>query len=259
MSRAAGRKVRSTMVQLENRGRASAGALGRTRELLGAVAWSLVLFGPALGCRSVAAAPRRGIEPAPSVQAPPQTAESAGDPAPLPEQNAAAAASSATADAAASQGSVAAPVVSTPSEPPAEPSVAPQEREVRQLLDAFYRDFAAGDWPRVADHFWPGATLVTIRSPSLGAPPTVVVLRIEDYVARQGAGGRAAPLKLEMRTQRIETLGSIGSAVAQYDALDPSGAQSQGWRGADMFSLVLHDGQWRIAALVFEGARFGRP
>lgn len=245
------------MVQLENRGRASAGALGRTRELFGAVAWSLVLFGPALGCRSLAA-PNPEIEPAPGVPASAPTAESAPDPAALPEQNAAAATSSAAADAAASQASVAAPVVSTPSEPPAEPSVAPQEREVRQLLDAFYRDFAAGDWPRVADHFWPGATLVTIRSPSLGAPPTVVVLRIEDYVARQGAGGRAAPLKLEMRTQRIETLGSIGSAVAQYDALDPSGAQSQGWRGADMFSLVLHDGQWRIASLVFEGTRFGR-
>ena len=247
------------MVQLENRGRASAGALGRTRELLGAVAWSLVLFGPALGCRSLAGGNSQASDPARGLQAPPPTAEVAADPSAPAEHNAAPAASAPAADAPASPVNVAAPAVSPPSEAPAEPKVAPQEREVRQLLDAFYRDFAAGDWPRVADHFWPGATLVTIRSPSLGAPPTVVVLRIEDYVARQGAGGRAAPLKLEMRTQRIETLGSIGSAVAQYDALDPSGSQSQGWQGADMFSLVLHDGQWRIASLVFEGARFGRP
>lgn len=242
------------MVQLEYRGRAGASALGRTRELFGAVAWSLVLFGPSVGCRAVAAPPQDTAAPAADVQASPVDAD------PGQGDAAASAARPAAATPPAADSASTAPAVEPPvSHAPAEPIVAPQEREVRQLLDAFYRDFAAGDWPRVADHFWPDATLVTIRSPSLGAPPTVVVMRIEDYVARQGAGGRAAPLKFEMRTQRIETLGSIGSAVAQYDALDPSGAQSQGWQGADMFSLVLHNGEWRIASLVFEGARFGRP
>jgi len=242
------------MVQLKIRGRASACALGRTRELLGAVALSLALSSQSLSCRSVAAhATERPVE-GPTAQAQPQQPDAEPGGAGVVEQTAQ---SDSTGNA--TNVEVELPAAVAPAATPSAPNVTPQEREVRQLLDSFYRDFAAGEWSRVADHFWPGATLVTIRSPSLGAPPTVVVMRIEDYVARQGSAGRAAPLKLDMRTQRIETLGSIGSAVAQYDALDPSGAQTQGWHGADMFSLVLHNGEWRIASLVFEGARFGRP
>lgn len=131
--------------------------------------------------------------------------------------------------------------------------------QVRAVLTAYYDDFASGDWARVAKHFWPDATLVTIRSPGLGATPAVVVTRIDDYVHRHlGDGARSAPLRIALESSRIETFGSVASAITHYRAVDPSGSEAQSWRGADLFSLVRHEGEWRIASLVFEGARFAR-
>jgi len=131
--------------------------------------------------------------------------------------------------------------------------------EVLVLLERYYDGFAAGDWSRVAENFWPNATIVTIRSPDMGAPPTVVSMRIEDYVARHADSGvRPSPLKLTLDLPRTETNGSVSSVFVRYRAVDPSGADEQSWRGVDLFSLVRHEGEWRIASLVFEGARFGR-
>lgn len=146
--------------------------------------------------------------------------------------------------------------------PASEMSEAPRasldvDPQVRELLSAYYEDFASGDWSRVEKHFWPEATLVTIRSPGLGATPAVVVLRIGDYVQRRlGDGARSTPLRIALESSRIETLGSVASAITHYRAVDPSGSEAQSWRGADLFSLVRHEGEWRIASLVFEGPRF---
>jgi hypothetical protein len=143
--------------------------------------------------------------------------------------------------------------------PSGTPPAATDEAQVGELLQRYYDDFATGDWSRLRQHFWPDATLVTIRSPGLGAPPSVVVLSIGDYIVRHGNGGsRGSRLRIELDTRRIESVGSIASAITHYRAIDSSGQEEQSWRGADLFSLVRHEGQWRIASLVFEGANFGK-
>ncbi len=134
----------------------------------------------------------------------------------------------------------------------------PDEAQVGELLARYYKDFATGEWTRMRQHFWPDATLVTIRSPGLGAPPAVVVMSIGDYIARHAnGGGRGSTLRIELDSRRIENVGSIASAITHYRAIDTSGQEAQSWSGADLFSFVRHEGQWRIASLVFEGASFG--
>ncbi len=136
--------------------------------------------------------------------------------------------------------------------------VAAEDPDVRSLLDSYYRDYAAGDGAALAEHFWPDATLTTIRSRAFGENSSVVVMRVHDYVRQHmGAGVRATPLRIEIEPPRIDRIGAVASAVTCYHAVDPSGHEAQSWRGADLFSLVRHDGRWRIASLVFEGARFG--
>jgi hypothetical protein len=150
-------------------------------------------------------------------------------------------------------------VVTQAPDPSGTPPAATDETQVGELLQRYYDDFATGDWTRLRQHFWPDATLVTIRSPGLGAPPSVVVLSIGDYIVRHGNGGsRGSKLRIELDTRRIESVGSIASAITHYRAIDSSGQEEQSWRGADLFSLVRHEGQWRIASLVFEGANFGK-
>jgi hypothetical protein len=132
------------------------------------------------------------------------------------------------------------------------------EAQIRELLERFYKDFATGEWTRMRQHFWPDATLVTIRSPGLGAPPAVVVMSIGDHISRHASGGgRGSTLRVELESRSIDSVGSIGSAIMHYRAIDTAGQEAQSWSGADFFSFVRHEGQWRIASLVFEGARFG--
>jgi hypothetical protein len=40
-----------------------------------------------------------------------------------------------------------------------------------------------------------------------------------------------------------------------YHAIDNSGDAPQQWQGTDAFTLVRHEGQWRIASLVFARTR----
>jgi len=42
----------------------------------------------------------------------------------------------------------------------------PAHEAVRAALASYYEAFSDRDWPRFAEHFWPGATLTTIWTPS---------------------------------------------------------------------------------------------
>ncbi len=172
----------------------------------------------------------------------------------MPEANASQPAESPAQAASAAPGVQPAVVVADPTLP-----VSNEDPDVRSLLEEYYRDYAAGNGAALAEHFWPEATMATIRGRALGDGSSVVVMRVNDYVRQHmGAGARATPLRISLESSRIETIGSVASAVTYYRAVDPSGQESQSWRGADLFSLVRHEGRWRIASLVFEGARFGR-
>ena len=219
----------------------------------------------AFACRSAPIAPRvgsagsnssseaklaAGAPEASSLRAPPSAAQGGSAPAP-------GAATQAPRDkAAAAAGHAAGHAAGVPTAADAAPI---QDPDVRALLDQYYLDYAAGNGAALAGHFWPDATLATIRSRAFGEGSSVVVMRVDDYVRQHmGDGARATPLRIALEPPRIETIGSVAIAVTHYRAVDPSGHEAQSWQGADLFSLVRHDGSWRIASLVFEGARFGR-
>lgn len=123
---------------------------------------------------------------------------------------------------------------------------------VLTALRAYYRDFSARDWVAFQDHFWPGATITTIWPPPGEDSAGVFVSSVPSFVARapDGPGSRSI-FQETMLASRIRVAGPLAQAWVRYRARFGDPGDVVEWEGTDAFSLLLHDGRWRIVALVF--------
>jgi hypothetical protein len=140
----------------------------------------------------------------------------------------------------------------------------PSQRQLRVTPDAdtslvlaelydYYRDFSARDWPRFAGHFWPGATIAVVWQPPAESGPRVTVTSVPDFVAAapEGPGSREI-FEERMVDARIRLTGGLAQAWVRYHARFGSSGDMQEWEGVDAFTLLRHDGQWRIVSLAFQ-------
>lgn len=121
-------------------------------------------------------------------------------------------------------------------------------------LGSYYRDFSARDWEAFVDHFWPDATLTTIWQPEGEPRPRVTVQTAAEFAEAgpEGPGSREI-FEEEMTSHRAEVDGAAGVATvwAGYRARFGDPGDVMEWSGTDVFTLLRHDGRWRIASLVF--------
>ena len=125
-------------------------------------------------------------------------------------------------------------------------------REVLAELERYYADFSARDWPAFATHFWPGATLTTVWQPPGEPAPRVVVTTVPEFVAKAPEGPSSKPVFEErMLGADIRIIGNLAQAWARYVTRfgDPGALQT--WRGVDAFTLMRHEGRWRIVSLAY--------
>lgn len=126
------------------------------------------------------------------------------------------------------------------------------QREILEAVEAYYADFSARDWEAFASHFWPGATLTTIWQPSGEDARRVVVTGLDEFVAQapQGPGSREI---FEERMLGAEVLahGNLAHVWARYEARFGDPGEIAEWRGIDAFTLMRHDGEWRIVSLSY--------
>lgn len=124
--------------------------------------------------------------------------------------------------------------------------------EVLATIESYYDAFSDRDWDRYASHFWPEATITTVWQPPGEDAPRVVVTSIEDYIELAPAGpGSREIFEERMLSADLTVRGTLATVYARYHARfgDP-GAVSE-WEGTDLFSLLKHDGAWRIVSLAF--------
>lgn len=124
--------------------------------------------------------------------------------------------------------------------------------EIVAELEAYYGDFSARDWEAFSSHFWPGATITTVWRPPGEEGERVVVTPVPEFVERapEGPGSREI-FEERMEGAELRVSGPLAQAWARYSARfgDP-GAIAE-WRGTDAFTLMKHDGRWKIVSLVF--------
>jgi len=134
---------------------------------------------------------------------------------------------------------------------------APADAPLVALLEGYYADFGARNWTGFAGHFWPGATITTIRKPA-GAPREVVVVtQVDEYVALAGANGaNATPITIKLTARDVRRDGILAQVFARFDANTQAQGELHTWHGVDAFTLMRHEGEWRIAALVIGSCAF---
>jgi hypothetical protein len=119
-------------------------------------------------------------------------------------------------------------------------------------LRTYYQDFSDRNWPAFTAHFWPGAAITTIWRPPGEDSARVVATAVPDFVAQapRGPGSRAI-FEERMLEARITTTGDLAQAWVRYRATFGDPGQVSEWEGTDAFTLLRHDGRWRIASLAF--------
>lgn len=147
-----------------------------------------------------------------------------------------------------------------PAEPdthkPAEPAAAPEDAPLLALLERYYADFGSRNWDGFSRHFWPGATIATIRKPPGAAHETVVVTLVDEYVTdARGLSSNSVPITVTLSARDVRVDGMIAQVLARFEASTQSQSERHAWHGVDAFTLVLHDGEWRIAALAVGGGQ----
>jgi hypothetical protein len=119
-------------------------------------------------------------------------------------------------------------------------------------LRSYYRDFSDRNWALFADHFWSGATMATVWQPPGADAPRVTTTTVPEFVAAapEGPGSREI-FEETMLHARIRRAGGLAQAWVRYHARFGDPGEVLEWEGVDAFTLLEHDGRWRIVSLAF--------
>ncbi len=124
--------------------------------------------------------------------------------------------------------------------------------EMMAELTNYYRDFSNRDWSRFASHFWPGATITTIWAPTGETARRVVASTVEQFVAEAALGPDSKSIFSErMGQSEIHLHGNLAMVWAHYEARFGEPGDIQRWSGYDAFTLMKHQGRWKITHLAF--------
>jgi hypothetical protein len=75
---------------------------------------------------------------------------------------------------------------------------------------------------------------------------------VDEYVANAGgAGVDSTPIAIKLMAKDVRVEGFLAQVLARFDAnVQAPQGEVHTWHGVDAFTLMKHDGEWRIAALV---------
>ena len=133
----------------------------------------------------------------------------------------------------------------------ADPDEAVRE-EILAELRQYYADFSERDWTKFSDHFWSGATLTTVWQLPGENAPRVVTISVPEFVEQAPQGPGSKPVFEEKMTgAKVRVIGNLAQVWATYEARFGDPGNVQEWNGIDAFTLMKHNGRWRITSLAY--------
>lgn len=124
---------------------------------------------------------------------------------------------------------------------------------VERFLYQYYSDMTARDWDRYRSNFWPNATITTVWQPPSDSVPRVDVTTIDDFIREAPSGPGSQPVFEEsMLRSEISIRGNLAEAWVDYRARFGTKDSLLEWNGKDLFTLLRHDGEWKIVSIAFE-------
>jgi hypothetical protein len=129
----------------------------------------------------------------------------------------------------------------------------PEGAPIEKLLKSYYADMSAREWGNYQKHFWPGATITTSWLQPGDSTVSVDVTSITDFINETRLGPDSQPIFEEtMKNSKISVQNNLATAWVEYDARFGKTDSLQEWSGVDLFSLLRHNGEWKIVSLAFE-------
>ena len=140
--------------------------------------------------------------------------------------------------------------------PSGEHSTAPERVEILSVLHRYYEDFSNLAWDEFANHFWEGATITTVWQAPGEEKTRVVVTAIPDFIRQAGDGpGSKSIFEETMGSAKVLVYQNLAVVWAEYDAKFGEPGTVREWSGIDAFTLMKHDGDWKIVSLAFAASQ----
>jgi hypothetical protein len=128
--------------------------------------------------------------------------------------------------------------------------------EVLGFVESYYAALSARDWEAFQEHFWPGATISTVWRPPGEDSSRVVVGTVPGFVERapEGPGSREI-FQERMIGAEVLLSGGLAQVWALYRARFGDPGDVTEWVGIDAFTLMKHQGTWKILSIAFAPER----
>ncbi len=125
---------------------------------------------------------------------------------------------------------------------------------IRTFLTNYYDAMSRRSWSEYKGFFWEKATLTTVWQPRGLTEPAVVVVTIDDFIRQTPEGPDSKPIFEEKMTAppEVRVEGNLASAWARYNAKFGAEDDLTEWNGTDVFTLMKHNGEWKIVSLAYE-------
>jgi hypothetical protein len=128
----------------------------------------------------------------------------------------------------------------------------PDQVEILGEIQQYYRDFSDRDWEAFGGHFWEGATITTVWQPPGEEKSSVVVTTVPEFVAKAPEGPGSKPIFEEtMGGAEVLVYQNLAMVWAEYSAKFGEPGEIHEWYGIDAFTLMNHEGRWKIVSLAF--------
>jgi hypothetical protein len=129
----------------------------------------------------------------------------------------------------------------------------PEGQAVEDMLKRYYGVMSKRNWVEYEKYFWPGGTITTTWVKPGDSIKTVDVTTIKDFIRETPHGPDSKPIFEEKMLNSVITVeNNIATAKVEYEVKFGSENDIDEWKGTDLFTLVRHNGEWRIVSLVFE-------
>jgi len=129
----------------------------------------------------------------------------------------------------------------------------PAQRDaVAAVVRAYYEAFNSRDWDALAVQFWDDAQILTVWQRPGEVGDRMVATSVKQFVAEapRHAADRS-DFEMRMLEADIRIFGNLAVAWVPYGASLTRDTGQAEWQGADAFTLLRHEGDWKIAALAF--------
>lgn len=124
---------------------------------------------------------------------------------------------------------------------------------IRDFIENYYTIMSNRDWSSFRTLFWDNGTITTIWQKPEEDSIAVHIVTIDEFIVQTPQGPDSQPVFEEkLLSANIEVKGNLALVWARFNAIFGTEQDLSEWQGTDVFTMMKHEGTWKIVSLAFE-------